>query len=230
MLTPTTPAATEHLTTLLSTFGLTIAAQDIVPRLTQAGHLDVVTVMVDVFEAEREERHQRRIARLRRAARLPPGQTFDTLDAGRLPLPIVQRLQELATGAFLREAFPKDAAPRYLIRDRDLAFAGLEPTASGMGIQEVLTALRSPWQHAYAERLIESIRRECLDHVILVSEAGVRRVLMRYVKYYDERSRTHFSLDKDAPIPRPVAPPAHGPVVEIPEVGGLHHRYERRAA
>jgi DNA replication protein DnaC len=98
------PAATERLTTLLTSFGVTTAAEEIVPRLTQAGHQDAVPVLVDVFDAEAEARRQRRIARLHRAARLPPGKTFDTLDAGRLPVPIMQRLQELATGAFLETA------------------------------------------------------------------------------------------------------------------------------
>jgi DNA replication protein DnaC len=104
MLTPTVPTATERVTTLLTTFGLTIAAQELVPRLSQAGQLEVVPVLVEVFDAEAEARRQRRIARLRHAARLPPGKTFETLDAGRLPLPIVQRLQDLATGAFLETA------------------------------------------------------------------------------------------------------------------------------
>lgn len=104
MLTPSVPPSTEQLTALLGTFGLTTAAEEIVPRLTQAGHQDAVPVLVEVFDAEAEARRQRRIARLRRAARLPPGKTFETLDAGRLPLPIVQRLQELATGAFLETA------------------------------------------------------------------------------------------------------------------------------
>jgi DNA replication protein DnaC len=104
MLTPAVATATEQVTTLLTTFGLTTAAQELVPRLTQTGHLAVVPVLVDVFDAEAEARRQRRIARLRHTARLPPGKTFDTLDAGRLPLPIVQRLQELATGGFLETA------------------------------------------------------------------------------------------------------------------------------
>ncbi len=104
MLTPTVPTATDRVTTLLTTFGLTIAAQELVPRLSQAGQLEVVPVLVEVFDAEAEARRQRRVARLRHAARLPPGKTFDTLDAGRLPLPIVQRLQDLATGAFLETA------------------------------------------------------------------------------------------------------------------------------
>jgi DNA replication protein DnaC len=104
MLTPTVPPPTEHLTALLTTFGLTTAAEEIVPRLTQAGHQQVVPLLVEVFDAEAEARRQRRIARLRRAARLPPGKTFETLDEGRLPLPILQRLQELATSTFLETA------------------------------------------------------------------------------------------------------------------------------
>lgn len=104
MLTPTGPPPTEQLTGLLTTFGVTTAAEEIVPRLTQAGHQAAVPVLVEIFEAEAEARRQRRIARWRRAARLPPGKTFETLDQGRLPVPIVQRLQELATGAFLETA------------------------------------------------------------------------------------------------------------------------------
>ena len=104
MLTATMPPATERLTALLTTFGVTIAAEEIVPRLTQAGHADAVPVLVDVFAAEAEARRQRRITRWRRVSRLPPGKTFETLDAGRLPVPIVQRLHELATGDFLDSA------------------------------------------------------------------------------------------------------------------------------
>ena len=102
----------------------------------------------------------------------------------------------------LREPFPDEAAPRYLIRDRDDAFAQLAATARSLDISDVRTAPRSPWQNAFAERLIGSIRRQCLDHHIVVSDAGLRRILTQYVKY-DEQSRTHLSLDKDAPIPRP---------------------------
>ncbi len=93
----------------------------------------------------------------------------------------------------------------------------------------MLTAPKSPWQNPYVERLIGSIRRECLDHVIVWNEAGLRRVLKSYFEYY-ERTRTHLSLEKDAPIPWRIQPPEFGAVVEFPEVGGLHHRYERRAA
>lgn len=102
-------------------------------------------------------------------------------------------------------------------------------TVQAMNIQEILSAPRSPWQNAYVERLIGSIRRECLDHVLIFNERGLRRILKLYFDYY-ERSRTHLSLAKDAPIHRPIQPPALGKVIALPHVGGLHHRYERRAA
>jgi putative transposase len=133
------------------------------------------------------------------------------------------------TAQQLREAFPWDEAPRYLLRDRDHAFTAWTKTATAMDIEELLTAARSPWQNAYVERFIGSVRRECLDHVIVCTQSGLRRVLAGYVEYY-LRSRTHLSLDKDAPVPRPVAPPGDGGIVALPELGGLHHRYERRAA
>jgi transposase InsO family protein len=133
------------------------------------------------------------------------------------------------TAQQLREAFPWDDAPHYLLHDRDTTFHLWATTATAMGIHEVLTAVRSPWQNAYAERLIGSIRRECLDHVIIGNERGLRRVLHAYVEYYLQ-SRTHLSLDKDAPISRRVASPDDGNIVAIPHLGGLHHRYERRAA
>jgi hypothetical protein len=88
---------------------------------------------------------------------------------------------------------------------------------------------RSPWQNAYAERFIGSIRRECLDHVIVANERGLREILRAYVEYY-LTSRTHLSLAKDCPISRPVTPPGDGTIVAIPHVSGLHHRYERYAA
>ena len=127
------------------------------------------------------------------------------------------------------EAFPRDKAPRYLLHDRDHAFNHLGASATAMGIEEVLTAPRAPWQNAFVERFIGSARRECLDHAIAFHEAGLRRLMTLYCSYY-ERSRTHLSLNKDAPILRLVTPPGDGAVVAIPEVGGLHHRYERRAA
>jgi putative transposase len=102
-------------------------------------------------------------------------------------------------------------------------------TAKAMGIHEVLTAPHAPWQNAFVERFIGSARRECVDHVIVFNEAGLQRVMNGYCAYY-ERSRTHLSLDKDTPIPRPIAKSGDGGIVAIPQIGGLHHRYERRAA
>ena len=98
-----------------------------------------------------------------------------------------------------------------------------------MGIEEVLTASQSPWQNPFAERLIGSIRRECLDHVVVIGERHLRRILTAYFAYY-HRTRTHLSLEKDAPDGRPIEPPSLGAVLAIPEVGGLHRRYIRRAA
>ena len=98
-----TPPSTA-LAALLKQFGLTTAAEEIVPRLTQAGHHDALPVLLEVFEAEAEARRQRRIARLRRTSRLPPGKTLATLDTGRLPAPVVQQLQTLATGVFIETA------------------------------------------------------------------------------------------------------------------------------
>src|SRR2546428_123274 len=128
------------------------------------------------------------------------------------------------------EAFPDDSAPRYLLRDRDGAYGELfRQRVRGIGFVEVLTAPRSPWQNPFAERVIGTIRRELLDHVIVLSEGHLRRRLRSYLRYYHD-SRTHLALEKDAPEPRAVEPPEHGRVVALPHVGGLHHRYVRRAA
>ena len=134
------------------------------------------------------------------------------------------------TGRQLLEAFPWDTAPRYLIRDRDGIYGNdFKQCVRALAIKQVLTAPRSPWQNPYVERVIGSVRRECLDHVIVFNESHLRRVLRQYLLYY-HGSRTHLSLEKDAPAPRPMEPPNRGRVVEFPEVGGLHHRYARRAA
>jgi putative transposase len=134
------------------------------------------------------------------------------------------------TGQQLREAFPFDEVPRYLLRDRDAIFGEeFRKQATAMGIHEVLSTPRSPWQRAYIERVIGSIRRECLDHLIVFNQTSLRRTLASYCDYY-HRSRTHLSLDKDSPEPRPIQPPELGRVVAVPQMGGLHHRYERRVA
>jgi putative transposase len=128
------------------------------------------------------------------------------------------------------EAFPEDAAPRYMIRDRDAVYGDLfRRRIKNMCITEVITAPRSPWQSPYVERLVGSIRRECLDHVIVLNENHLRRILKSYFSYY-HTWRTHLSLDLDCPEPRAIQPPTSGVVIEIPEVSGLHHHYERLAA
>jgi transposase InsO family protein len=130
----------------------------------------------------------------------------------------------------LTEAFPWDTAPRYQVRDRDASYGPrFRERAQAMGITEVVTALRSPWQNAYVERVIGSIRRECLDRVVIFNQRHVRCVLSSYLDYY-HRTRTHLSLCRDCPDPRPPQPPAMGKVIAIPQVGGLHHRYQRLAA
>jgi putative transposase len=128
------------------------------------------------------------------------------------------------------EAFPEETAPRYLLRDRDQIYCEeFSKRIAGMEIEEVVTAARSPWQSLFVERLIGSIRRECLDHVIVLGESHLRHILKSYFEYY-HKSRTHLSLAKDAPEPRAKQPPELGAVIELAEVGGLHHRYERQAA
>jgi putative transposase len=128
------------------------------------------------------------------------------------------------------EAFPNDTAPRWLLRDRDAIYGDVfRRRVAGMGIAEVISSPASPWQNPYAERLIGSIRRECLDHVVVLGERHLRRVLAGYIAYYQE-TRTHLSLAKDAPTPRRVQNVTEGDVIGFREVGGLHHRYERRAA
>jgi putative transposase len=130
----------------------------------------------------------------------------------------------------LREAFPWDTAPRYLLRDRDRIFGPeFVEQVKAMGIKQVLSAPRSPWQRAYVERVIGTIRRECLDHVIVFDQASLSRHLQSFFDYY-HHSRCHLALDKDAPESRAVQPPSLGRIVSLPQVGGLHHRYERRTA
>ena len=134
------------------------------------------------------------------------------------------------TARQIAEAFPWDSAPRYMLHDRDCIYGEVFHQRVGeMGIREVLTALRSPWQNAYTERFIGSLRRECLDHIIVFNESSLRRILKAYFEYY-EHSRTHLALEKDTPEARAIQPREAGIVVELPPVGGLHHRYERRAA
>ncbi len=134
------------------------------------------------------------------------------------------------TAAQLVQAFPWNSAPRFLLRDRDCIYGdAFRIQTANMEIEQVLTAPRSPWQTPFVERLIGSTRRECLDHLIVLNESSLRRQIASYLAYY-HASRCHLGLDKDCPNTREVQPPERGRVVEIPQVGGLHHRYERRAA
>ena len=127
------------------------------------------------------------------------------------------------------EAFPEDTAPRFILRDRDQIYGeDFLQRVHGIGVEEVLTSPRSPWQHAYAERLIDTLRRECLDHMIVMSEEHLRRILREYIEYYHE-SRPHQSLARNSPLPREVELRSSGKVISIPQVGGLHHRYRRAA-
>ncbi len=130
----------------------------------------------------------------------------------------------------MREAFPWESAPRYLLRDRDRIFGkDFVDQVKAMGIKQVLSAPRSRWLRAYIERVSGTIRRECLDHMIVCNERCLLRHLKSFTDYY-HRSRTHLALEKDSPEPRPIQPPDAGRIIAIPKVGGLHHRYERRAA
>ncbi|MGB2821632.1 MAG: integrase core domain-containing protein [Phycisphaerae bacterium] len=127
------------------------------------------------------------------------------------------------------EAFPFEEAPRFLLRDRDSIYGqDFRDRIKHMGIDEVLIAFRSPWQSPYVERLIGSVRRECLDHVIVFNEEHLRRLLAEYFSYYHE-ARAHLSLDRNSPIPRAVEPRGSGRVVAQSFLGGLHHRYHRVA-
>jgi putative transposase len=128
------------------------------------------------------------------------------------------------------DAFPDDSAPSYLLRDRDSVYGHVfQRRVNGMGVAEVLTTPQSPWQNPFAERLIGSIRRECLNHVLVLGERHLRRTLARYFAYY-HRARTHLSLEKDAPHGRAIERPELGKVISIREVGGRTNRYVRRAA
>jgi transposase InsO family protein len=134
------------------------------------------------------------------------------------------------TGQQIVEAFPWDTAPKYLLRDRDGKYGeDFVRRVESLGIRHALISARSPWQNPYVERVIGSIRRECVDHTIIFDERHLRRVLKAYFQYY-HKSRTHLGLEKDCPRPRPAEPPELGPIRSEPMLGGLHHRYFRQAA
>jgi putative transposase len=134
------------------------------------------------------------------------------------------------TARQILEAFPFSTPPRYLLRDRDGIYgADFVHRVQSLGVEQKLIAPRSPWQNPLVERLIGSIRRECLDQVIVLHQRHLRRILAEYVVYYHQ-DRTHRSLDQDCPESRLVETPEQGQIVELPVMGGLHHRYARQAA
>jgi putative transposase len=126
-------------------------------------------------------------------------------------------------------AFPDETGPAYLLRDRDAIFGpDFQRRVERMGIRQVVIAPRAPWQNPFAERVIGSIRRECLDLVLVLNERHLRRLLRTYLVYYNV-TRPHQSLDSDSPHRREVQPVPSGRIVTVSEVGGLHHRYQRAA-
>ena len=125
----------------------------------------------------------------------------------------------------LTQAIGWEKPPRYLLRDRDAVYGEVfARRVRSLGIRDRPTSPRSPWQNGYAERLIGSIRRECVDHVVVISERHLRHLLLSYINYYNE-ARTHLSLNKDVPIPRAVD--TTGRIISRPVLGGLHHQYAR---
>ncbi len=130
-------------------------------------------------------------------------------------------------GRQIIQAFPYDIAPHFLLRDNDSIYGhAFSRQVDAMGIKEVRTAYRSPWQNAYVERLIGSLRRECLNRLIVLNETGLLKILDEYVRYYNEH-RCHQSLNGNAPLPRETDPPSNGCLVSTPILGGLHHTYRR---
>jgi transposase InsO family protein len=134
------------------------------------------------------------------------------------------------TGQQLVNAFPFKTAPRLLLHDRDGIYgAEFARRAASLGMQEKVIAPRSPWQNPYVERLIGSLRRECLDHVVILNERHLHGVIREYLDYYHHH-RTHQALERDCPVARPIEAADQGKIIELSLVGGLHHRYTRQAA
>jgi transposase InsO family protein len=143
---------------------------------------------------------------------------------------ITEAPSALWTAQQMVEAFPYTTPPRYLLQDRDGIYAAdFVRRVEGLGLKQKLIAPRSPWQNPVVERLIGSIRRECLDQVIILNGPHLRQILSDYLAYYHQH-RPHRSLDQDCPVSRPVEPPDQGKIIELPLLGGLHHRYSRQAA
>ncbi len=129
----------------------------------------------------------------------------------------------------VREAFPFGATPRYLLHDNGSVFSSrFRNKLKSLGIESVKTAYRSPWQSPYVERVNGTLQRECLDHLIILNERHLRRILSEFIDYYTT-TRPHLSINRNSPIPREIDPPSNGKIVSTPILGGLHHRYRRVA-
>jgi putative transposase len=140
------------------------------------------------------------------------------------------KVTEYPIAQWTGQAFPRGTEPRYLLRDRDGIYGEeFVEQIQAIGIKGVKTTPQSLWQNPFCERLIGSIRRDCLNHAIILGESHLREILGRHFRYY-HKYRTHLSLEKDAPEPRPIQAANVGDIVEIPEIGGQHHHYERRVA
>jgi len=143
---------------------------------------------------------------------------------------ITEAPSALRTAQQMVEAFPDTIPPRYLLRDRDAIYgADFTRRVQGLGLEQKRIAPRSSWQNPMVERIIGSIRRECLNHVIVLNARHLRHILSDYRAYY-HKHRTHRSLDQDCPFSCPIEPPNQGNIIELPLLGGLHHRYTRHAA
>lgn len=134
------------------------------------------------------------------------------------------------TSLQLLQAFPFETAPRYIVRDRDKIYGErVQETLRTLEIEEKVISARSPWQNGYCERVVGTLKRECLNHMIIFNEKHLRQILKNYLEYYHE-DRTHLGLAKDTPVGREVEPVERGQVRRLPRVGGLHSRYTRVAA
>ena len=128
----------------------------------------------------------------------------------------------------VREAFPFDKIPRYLLHDNGSVFSPkFRIKLKHLGIESVRTAYRSPWQTPYVERVNGTLQRECLDHLIILNERHLRRILSEFIDDYYNTTRPHLSLNRNSPIPRKIHPPSNGRIVSTAILGGLHHRYHR---
>jgi len=202
--------------------------RDLIRRMSLANPLWGVPHIVGELSKIGIDLHKSTVAKYMVRRRKPPSQTWKSFLV--LHFNITTNPTARWTAQQIVNAFPWDEAPHYLLRDRDKIYgAFFQRRVKNMGIEQVATAPRSPWQNPFVERLIGTIRRECLDHVVVLNERHLRRILSSYFDY-SHRYRVHQSLAMDCPAPRDVHSDDRGRVVEIGHFGGLHHHYERVVA